>query len=166
MDESPLRGVDRQGSWTLHAFLCCTHLNRIVCCAGSEACHALSSAVRWLPQDISLSRQSTATEEHLCLPSMPSHGIGKHTQDAAESKTSQSTAGDDREHMERSHTGQLDSIAEQEALHSNGNATSQEHDLENGHSASAQDGEQYETLTFHVGGNLMHRLHACMLHGH
>ena len=97
---------------------------------------------------------------------MLTNGIGKHTQDAAESKSSQSAAGDDSEHMERSHTGQLDSIAEQEALHNKGNATSQEHALENGHSSSAQDREQYETLTFHVGGNLVHFLHACMLHGH
>lgn len=166
MDMSLLLEMFRLGSWTLHASFCCTCLNRIVCCAGSEACHALSSAVRWLLQDISLSRQSTATEEHLCPPSMPSNGIGKHTQDAAESKISQSTASNDNEHMERSHTGQLDPIAEQEALHSNGNVSSQEHALENGHSASAQDSEQYETLTFHVGGNLLHRLHACLLHDH
>ena len=56
--------------------------------------------------------------------------------------------------MERSQTGQLDSIAEQEAPHSNGDLPVQEHALENGHSDAAQDSEQYETLTFHVGGRL------------
>ena len=183
---------------------------------GSEACNALSSAVRWLPHDIPLSRQNTGTEEHLRqpgkrqdepLPDGSSAVLESQDQPSSEKvKKSchsarlyklkgpsqswplnfwhlllaacrvplpyirafssrqaswQSDSCDTQESMERSQTGQLDSIAEQEVPHSNGDLRVQEPALENGHSDAAQDSEQYETLTFHVGGIALCYPHVC-----
>jgi hypothetical protein len=46
----------------------------------------------------------------------------------------------------------LDPIAEQGVVHSNGDAQHTKQALENGNGAPEQEDEQYETLTFHVGG--------------
>ena len=138
-----------------HLHLELTGSARVVSCVGSEACNALSSAVRWLPHDLPLSRQNTGTEEHLRQPGRPQGEAVPDSQDADAASDKQDAAGGpsgDKESMERSQTGHLDSIAEQEAPHSNGDLQLQEHALENGHSDAGQDGEQYETLTFHVGG--------------
>lgn len=46
----------------------------------------------------------------------------------------------------------LDPIAEQGVLHGNGDVQHPEHALENGNGVPEHENEQYETLTFHVGG--------------
>ena len=136
-----------------------TSIGELVSCAGSEACNALSSAVRWLPHDLPLSRQGTGTEEHLRRPGHVQSEAVADSQDADGTTDDHIAAqrpvgrpNGEKESMERSQTGHLDSIAEQDVPHSNGDVQLQEHALENGHSDAAQDGEQYETLTFHVGG--------------
>lgn len=122
-------------------------------CAGVEACNALSSAVRWLPADIPLSRQSTGTEENLRQPGKrQTEPVPDGDGAISESQNEPGRPSSEKEVLERSQTGHLDSIAEQEAPHSNGDLQVQEHVLENGHSDAAQDSEPYETLTFHVGG--------------
>ena len=124
-------------------------------CAGSEACHALSAAVQWLPQDLLLSRQGTSTTE---LPHQPGHNncVPQHSKAPVEAEHS-SRLSSDTESTDRAQSAQLESISEQEAHASHGNARenadAQQHALENGHSNMAgHDSEQYETLTFHVGG--------------
>ena len=105
--------------------------------------------MRWLPHDAPLSRQSTSTEEHLRRAGQPQNAIMPETHDAApDRQDGPGRHSSEKEAMERSQTGHLDSIAEQEAPQCNGDL----HVLENGHSEAAQEGEQYETLTFHVGG--------------
>ena len=63
----------------------------------------------------------------------------------------------DKESVDRGQSAQLQSISEQgaHAPHGSGreNANTHQQTLENGHSTMAgHDSEQYETLTFHVGG--------------
>ena len=181
-------------------------LRKVMChmYVGSEACNALSSAVRWLPHDIPLSRQNTGTEEHLRqpgkrqdepLPDGSSAVLESQDQPSSEKvKKSchsarlyklkgpsqswplnfwhlllaacrvplpyirafssrqaswQSDSCDTQESMERSQTGQLDSIAEQEVPHSNGDLRAPGACAgEWPQRCRAQDSKQYETLTF------------------
>ena len=125
-------------------------------CAGSEACHALSAAVQWLPQDLLLSRQGTSTTELSHQPGLD-HCVSQHSKVPVDPEHS-SKLSSDTESTDRAQSAQLESISEQEAHAQHGNARehadAQQHALENGHSNMAgHDSEQYETLTFHVGGN-------------
>ena len=124
-------------------------------CAGSEACHALSATVQWLPQDLPLPRQGTSTTELYHQPGL-NNCAPQHSKMPMNAEHS-SRLSSDTESANRAQSAQLESISEQEAhaLHGNAreNADAQQHTLENGHSNMAgHDSEQYETLTFHVGG--------------
>ena len=124
-------------------------------CAGSEACHALSAAVQWLPQDLPLSRQGTSTTELFHQPGL-NNCVPQQSKVLVDAEHS-GTLSSDTESADRAQSAQLESISEQEAHapHGNGkdNADVQQHAFENGHMAG-HDSEQYETLTFHVGGIL------------
>ena len=113
--------------------------------------------MRWLPHDTSLSQQSTTTEEHLRQPGnrqTETEPVPGGDDAVSNSQSKPSRPSSQKEVLERSQTGHLGSIAEQEAPHSNGDLRVQEPVLQNGHSDTAQDSKQYETLTFHVGGML------------
>ena len=118
-------------------------------CAGSEACQALSSAVRWLPQDPLPSRRSTCAEEEHASQAAPQPQSA--APDSARADSSVPDSNGASLQGSQAHAP-LDSIAEQAVMHGNGDVQHLEHALENGNGAPEQENEQYETLTFHVGG--------------
>ena len=119
--------------------------------------------MQWLPQDLPLSRQGTSTTELSHQPG-PDHCVSQHSKVPVDAEHS-SRLSSNTESTDRAQSAQLKSISEQEAHGQNGNAREnsdvQQHALENGHSnVAGHDGEQYETLTFHVGGNtFLHSFH-------
>ena len=118
-------------------------------CAGSEACQALSLAVRWLPQDPLPSRRSTCAEEEHAGQAGPEPPSTAPDSAPADSSAPDSNGASLQGSQAHAH---LDPIAEQGVMLGNGDVQSLEHALENGNGAPKQGNEQFETLTFHVGG--------------
>lgn len=112
----------------------------------------------WLPEEpLAAPRQSIDADERTRQPDASQAMPDAHSAAAAPgSMGSPGLLSSERHDIDKSQSAQLESIAEQEPGHENSSVQSQEpgqeHALENGHGEPDHDGEQYETLTFHVAG--------------
>ena len=105
--------------------------------------------MRWLPLDPLPSRRSTCAEEEHASQAAPKPQSAAPDSAPADSSVPDSNGASLQGSQAHAH---LDPISEQAVMHGNGDAQHPEDALENGNGGPEQENEQYETLTFHVGG--------------